>query len=703
MNNLGIASLAAIRETFRRVRLHRSMIIVFGKFMVQYKFRFHSSALSLLGLVLAAFLSGCGAEKAAEDARQEAKKAQDQLTEAEKCRRKMAAAMSRLSPERVALAADPERSVNGLNSWVASCGTEEIGGYELDQRAIELLNQNPRVTAKRFTESDGYYIRDSLLLRNLSDAIVSRIDYEQSDKGREEARVIEMFQWTNRHVSLIEGDQTELPMNLFDVLMLGEGTVSHRAWLFAELLRQQQIDCVLVTTTAEPTPLKEADSGSAESKPAEATESEATETDTTEAADSEAGESTEDEPTEGESTQDESQKNDAEVPDEADSKDGDSSESTPPSSGEDASETVPSLLDTSRVLVVVFNEGAAWMFDPAVGLPVTPDATFDPLAPGSAPLSLLLEHPRWKEARLEVIGQASTFAPRMLALQDNLAAADAAVFYEELTGGTSDIRPLLERIQDGSGGEWKSDRITVWPFPEEMATRSHALSESEQQIFDKKMTFFDAPFERDLVNVESEELTFEEQERLTPEEKKALVQDKIIENFRRMMDSETSTSEDRFGTPSRKLLMARILQISGDIGTPVIQQLQQVRIASMQQFIRVAVPEALKPQVQGADFLVLPLPPVIQEVNESSTGNSLYWTALCQLERNEAGAAVITLANYRRQYPNGRWKYPSLLNEATAFLIQGRTERAIKSLKEADVADNPERQRAQRILAAIQQ
>ena len=79
----------------------------------------------------------------------------------------------------------------------------------------------------------------------------------------------------------------------------------------------------------------------------------------------------------------------------------------------------------------------------------------------------------------------------------------------------------------------------------------------------------------------------------------------------------------------------------------------------------------------------------------------MYWTALSQLDRGELGIGISTMANYRRQYPDGAWKYPSLINQAMTLLSLDRTEDAVQALQEANAADNPEQLRVKRLLTAL--
>jgi outer membrane biosynthesis protein TonB len=92
------------------------------------------------------------------------------------------------------------------------------------------------------------------------------------------------------------------------------------------------------------------------------------------------------------------------------------------------------------------------------------------------------------------------------------------------------------------------------------------------------------------------------------------------------------------------------------------------------------------------------LPKTILDVQRSAVGDTLYWTSMSQVSRNDMGAAVATLRSYRRQYPGEKSFYASLINEAEALIILGDLKSAAVALKEADVDTSPDRARAQWML-----
>lgn len=551
-----------------------------------------------LFLLFSAVFVGCDRSAPTTNSTGNDSKAKNQETESEKCRKKLAAAITRVQPQELAFASQPERAINGLNAWISTCGAEELGEFTIGEETLKLVDSNPRATAKRFTANDASYLRDCLLLRDLSGAVWARNPAETNSVGKDAGRVAAMFNWLCRNVSLLPSGEERVVLNLFDVLLTGRGTSDDRVWIFVELLRQQHLHSVFLIQT-----------------------------------------------------------------------------NAPPADGDDS-------LATAAQLVVVGMENGSLLFDPTAGVAVVSGDDRKPVG-----MNDLKNHDRWKDSRPLIVAQLSAFAPRMLVLQNQLAAEDSAVLFEELTGGISEITSLLDLAVTLGDGLWTKDQVSIWPYPEEQTIAASSLSEKDKQSYSVLMQSFNAPFEREIYPTKSiEELTTVPEE-LSAEERKMFAEQRLMENFLRINQS----SEEMFGKPSRRLLKTRIRQILGFTDTGVIQQLQQIRIASMQERIQVTVPEAAQKKLGLPRIMAIDFPEIIRKVNQSSTGDSLYWTAMCQIDRDQPGAAIITLMNYRRQYPDGKWKYPSLLNQAIALRAQSRIDDAKSVLAEADTEENPER------------
>ena len=118
----------------------------------------------------------------------------------------------------------------------------------------------------------------------------------------------------------------------------------------------------------------------------------------------------------------------------------------------------------------------------------------------------------------------------------------------------------------------------------------------------------------------------------------------------------------------------------------------------MQTLIEVEVPIDSK----QVGKIAIPLPQLIKDVQQSALGDTLYWTSMLQLSRNDLGAAIASLRNYRIQYPEGAAVFPSLMNEAAALIPLNNIEAAIEVLRLADVEQNPEQLRAHWWLERLQ-
>ena len=350
----------------------------------------------------------------------------------------------------------------------------------------------------------------------------------------------------------------------------------------------------------------------------------------------------------------------------------------------------PDVALAADLLIGVVVEDRLLLFDPlrATAVPKPGDASVFVSDP--AGLDAISNLDRWKNGAAFVVCHPSAFAPRMLILQERLEASDSAILYEELVGGTSEIRPLKERLCAVIGSIWKPEALKVWSVPEQRIAAAAALSEEQRQAYTLLMRPLDSPFERESLNignlladpsVNEAELTLEKKM-----EAKMLALEKLLER-----------SDDLFGKPSRRLLTTRVQQIMGSFEIEMIQDLQGIRIACMQEKIELEVP------IDDKKAAVVPfvLPKTILDVQRSAVGDTLYWTSMSQVSRNDMGAAVATLRSYRRQYPDEKSFYASLLNEAEALITLGDLKNAAAALKEANVDKSPDRVRAQWMLTRL--
>lgn len=347
------------------------------------------------------------------------------------------------------------------------------------------------------------------------------------------------------------------------------------------------------------------------------------------------------------------------------------------------------LVETADWLVLVISGNQTMLFDPLRGTPVPATADSSAVVTEPAGLEVLQGLDRWKSGEVFVVGHPSSFAPRMLVLQQRMDAADTAVLYEELAGGTSEIRPFLERVRAATESLWPTDRIRIWPVVEQRVAALASLTEQQLEAYTLLMRPLDSPFERESIDV-SKLLTDPnvDESKLSDDEKNAMKAEAISKLLER--------SDALFGRPSRRLLQARVSQIAGNFELGMIQELQQIRIACLQEVVELEFIDEGK-QAVGR----IRLPETILSVQKSAVGDTLYWTAMSQVSRGDAGTAVQTLRNYRRQYPDEKMKFASLLLEAELLVEIGDVAGAAAVLKESATEDNPERGRQEWMLARI--
>jgi len=156
-------------------------------------------------------------------------------------------ALSLLDVQSLGIDSDPESAIGLINQAYAGSQEELKPKIEAAQPAWKglLSTEEAEVAARQdFPQRDGLHIWDALLSRDIGNVATAKGDSEIE-------RINAAFNHVVRNLTLVPRHPNELPLTLEEVWMLGKGTVSDRAWAFAEILRQLGIDSVLLTA-AEP-------------------------------------------------------------------------------------------------------------------------------------------------------------------------------------------------------------------------------------------------------------------------------------------------------------------------------------------------------------------------------------------------------------------------------------------------------------------
>lgn len=352
----------------------------------------------------------------------------------------------------------------------------------------------------------------------------------------------------------------------------------------------------------------------------------------------------------------------------------------------------------SEALLAVGVDGAMLLFDPQAWFPVPSPDDDSVLVNRPAGTEYFEGKDNWNSTTALIIAETSAVCPRMLVLQEQLPAESSAVLYEEIAGGTSEIRPLVDRLVSAAPHVLDASRIAWWSWPNEQIAAATGADEEQRRKYAELMKPFEAPFERKELELGTDFQEILSRNDISQEQRDSVWATRWEMEYRKIQELQASgDSEKLFGRASSRLLKTRLRQVEGNSDRSIIQQLQKIRNACFDDEIRMRVP----PTVDPSGVRSIPIPEAIQEVNLSATGSALYWTAICQLDRKQPGTAITTLKGYRRQNPEGVWFYPSLQNQAKAELSQGRADAAIETLTEADSEENPDRKHAATLLRRL--
>src|SRR5690606_33367048 len=86
---------------------------------------------------------------------------------------------------------------------------------------------------------DASHIRNALMYRAIAASLVAN---HADDRDRARAA----FDLTVRQIALMSTFVASSPLGLFEVLLCGPCTAADRLWVFAEIMRQLGIDCVVI-------------------------------------------------------------------------------------------------------------------------------------------------------------------------------------------------------------------------------------------------------------------------------------------------------------------------------------------------------------------------------------------------------------------------------------------------------------------------
>lgn len=156
-------------------------------------------------------------------------------------------AIDMMQPDRLGIDAQPRQAAGLLNQWRAvklKTTEKERLSQPLSDETRRLLNEYlsaetmKQISQDNFAIEDVEHIRGSFLAKEISQRVTKGVEGQLN-------RAQVLFDYVTRNVQLVDPDNA-LPLMPYEILALGEGTAEDRAWVFAELLRQLNLDSVIV-------------------------------------------------------------------------------------------------------------------------------------------------------------------------------------------------------------------------------------------------------------------------------------------------------------------------------------------------------------------------------------------------------------------------------------------------------------------------
>lgn len=152
-------------------------------------------------------------------------------------------AIYQLQPENLGIDSRIEDAVSVLNNWWGAVKAAELQPTGLTPPAIPeaLLPKELRelLDKELYDSQDGAHIRSCYLAKQIGEHIGAPTDKELD-------RIVKVFDWVCRNVSLLPEDEIAPPVGFYEVLVLGRGRPLDRAVIFGEVLRQLRLDSVIL-------------------------------------------------------------------------------------------------------------------------------------------------------------------------------------------------------------------------------------------------------------------------------------------------------------------------------------------------------------------------------------------------------------------------------------------------------------------------
>ncbi|MEX0725043.1 MAG: hypothetical protein WD065_02160 [Planctomycetaceae bacterium] len=561
-----------------------------------------ASAIVAGGLLMMAFLNGCFEQPPAPVSTMGTDAGENSPDKAgDDCNDIINSFYAMIQPDQLGFYSDTKSAVTLVNEWRDACGRQEDAGTatfdvppELERLVPDVYL--PELATARFLTRDIIHLRDCLMFRKMAFAAIANSDDELG-------RIVDLFDYVTRNVAALPAMEETIPLSTFETVILGRGTANDRALIYAQLLRQLNIDSVII---------RPRDDASEEAGDVEAGDVAAADDETVSEVDED---------------------------------------------GEESSDENASVKKTPPFLMGVISGENIYLFDPQWGLPIPSQAeatgeTWDIRRPATladvlADASVLqavstdpdnpypIQTADLENLRVELIGDASFWAPRMQSLQDAMSGDRTLLIYDPVEDHPDHVG-MLTRVASVKRAPWKKQDIGLWTHPEQTIRAIESLEENQiyqQNLFIRKFTL-NAP-----LGVLNE----------TNKEGKAGAQ---------------------FGPPTGGVFKTRIQQVIGNYKEAITSYVTiKLDCRTVQ---KTPFPEEIKEMEQQ-----------MKQMHQLAGDDASYWIALSQMELQDFKAAENSMRSYAGQYRAGRWMMANLSTFSKILARQGKYLGATSILEKA--------------------
>lgn len=163
----------------------------------------------------------------------------------QRCHDLMQSVLFSLELQKLDVATDVESTTQLINQWQSECGAaSQFNPVPEALKGKFSAEVEQSLVATRLSSADADHLRHCVMMKALSRHAPGKASSSLD-------QVASVFDVVMRLVEL-DREAMDVPLTAYDVCLIGSGSPAHRAWVFAEVLRQLSFDAVILSPGGEP-------------------------------------------------------------------------------------------------------------------------------------------------------------------------------------------------------------------------------------------------------------------------------------------------------------------------------------------------------------------------------------------------------------------------------------------------------------------